>query len=211
MDNFEDDNNPYSDEDNDYYSDEDSNKYDDNDNNDNYDVNNQNNQINQINLINQNNIINQNNQNNQINNQNIFGGHNYNKNGCTECLYCGKFFGNEYIIDGTCAHCWGFCFCGNFDLEKFTYNGDQQFNVVKNYLSKTNNFHPKSCNSMDCIYYKINKFNMDKKLNRELGEYLGIMEPLVIKKEENKVVGTNISFNKKRNVKINFKLSSISI
>ena len=45
---------------------------------------------------------------------------------------------------------------------------------------------------MDCIYFKINKFNTDKKLNRELGEFLGIMEPLPVKKEENKV-GANVA------------------
>ena len=139
-----------------------------------------------------------------------FMGSNVPKPNHSECGFCGKYFIKDMLVELSCPHCWGFCFCGNFDLEKFTFNGPQEFGLVKNYLKKTYNFHPKSCNSMDCIYFKINKFNTDKKLNRELGEFLGIMEPLPVKKDENKV-GANVTLNKKRNVKINFKLSSISI
>lgn len=143
----------------------------------------------------------------------IFTGYNFNKNGCSECIYCGKYFSNDYKIDGTCSHCWGFCFSSNFDLEKCTFNGPQTLESVKNYLKKTLLHHPKTCSSVDCIYWKINKFNNDKKLNRELGEFLGIMEPLPENKNENINNKSNgYSFiNKKRNVKINFKLSSVSI
>ncbi len=198
MDNFDNDNNFDEDEDDDYYDEDEDEEEEEPEP---QPIGNQPNNQNNMN----------NNQNNQQNVQNVFGGYNFNKNGCAECLYCGKYFGNEYIIDGTCGHCWGFCFCSNFDLEKFTYNGPQPFETIKNYLKLTHNFHPKSCNSMDCIYFKINKFNTDKKLSRELGEYLGIMEPLVIKKEDNSKTNGITTYTKKRNVKINFKLSSISI
>ena len=163
-----------------------------------------------INIIPINNIINQINQNQiNLNNQNNnFDGYVNYRQGCLECLYCGKYVNREYILDETCAHCWGFCFSSQLDLENFNYTGPQSTDVIKNFLKKTYSTHPKSCNSIDCIYFKINKFDKEKKLNRELGEFIGIMEPL--KKEEEKQKCYTFK-NKKRNVKINFKLSNITI
>ena len=95
-------------------------------------------------------------------------------------------------------------------LDRINDTESEEFhkNLVSDFLKKTYSTHPKSCNSVDCIYFKINKFNKEKKLNRELGEFIGIMEPL--KKEEEKHKCYSFK-NKKRNVKINFKLSNITI
>jgi hypothetical protein len=162
-----------------------------------------NNIINNIQIVN---IINNINNLNNVNNN--FDGYPIYKQGCIECLYCGKYVSEQYLLVDTCAHCWGFCFSGQFDLENFNYTGDHPKDKIVDFLKLTYKSHPKTCNSMDCVYSKIDKLVKEKKLNRELGELLGLIEP--IKKEEVKQKCYTFT-NKKRNLKINFKLSNISI
>ena len=145
---------------------------------------------------------------NNINNvNNNFDGYPNYKQGCIECLYCGKYVSEQYLLDDTCAHCWGFCFSGQFDLENFNYTGTHTKIRIVEFLSLTYKSHPKTCNSTDCLYSKIDKLVKEKKLNRELGELLGLIEP--VKKEVKQKCYTFT--NKKRNLRINFKLSNISI
>ena len=53
-----------------------------------------------------------------------------------ECLNCGKYMNQNYIIDGTCAHCWGFCFSSQLDIENFNYTGTQSKDMIKDFLKK---------------------------------------------------------------------------
>ena len=158
---------------------------------------------------------NQNDNNKNYNNKNIknktnheelkkFSGSNYQLGGYSECVFCAQYFPSDMKIGDSCGHCWAFCFNAQLDLKNFTYDGPHTLDEVKKFLTKTFLLHPKNCNNKECIYNKINQYHKDKTLNNEIALILG----LEIKNEEKKL--SNIK-NKKRNVNINFKLSSISI
>ncbi len=178
-------------------------------------INNQQNQdmLNNQNNLNQNNInqenINQNNQYNQKKNNmeefKKFVGISYPKNGHTECSFCGLYFLNEMKIGDSCGHCWAFCFNTQLNLQTFKYDGPHTTDEVKNYLKKTFSLHPKNCANSECIYHKINQFHKEKKLDNELATILG----LEIKSSDEKKKSSIVT--KKRDLNINFKLSSISI
>lgn len=130
-----------------------------------------------------------------------------NSNGThNECVFCGKYFTKDMILEGACPHCWAFCFSNQLDLEKFTYKGSKSNDNVKNFLKITWLGHPISCNNNDCVYYKIYKLFKENKLNNEIAKLLGLIE--VIKEE--KIKSYNLQ-NKNRDVSINYKLSSITI
>jgi hypothetical protein len=133
-----------------------------------------------------------------------FIGSNYQFGGYSECVFCAKYFPSDMKIGDCCGHCWAFCFNAQLDLKNFTYDGPHTVDEVKKFLNKTFSLHPKDCNNKECIYNKINQYHKDKTLNNEIALILG----LEIKNEEQKL--SNIK-NKRRNVNINFKLSSISI
>ncbi len=135
-----------------------------------------------------------------------FMGQNFPKNGFKECAYCSKYFSQDFCIESSCPHCWGFCFSNLFDPINFTYNGESSIDNVKNYLKNTYSGHPKSCNNPDCVYNKINKCYKDKKLNNELAYLLGFIEEE--KKNEDKPKQLSIS-NKTRDLNINFNTSVI--
>ena len=169
----------------------------------------QNNQLNQDNFDNQDNYKKskkKNQENNVINQEEFkkFVGSNYQKGGYSECVFCAQYFPSDMKIGDCCGHCWAFCFNAQLDIKNFTYDGPHTMDEVKKFLNKTFNLHPKSCNNKECIYNKISQYHKDKTLNNELANMLG----LEIKKEEKKL--SNI-INKRRDVNINFKLSSISI
>lgn len=163
---------------------------------------------------------NQNNQNNQYyadvqtnkKNQQVFNqenfkkfiGFNYQKLGYSECGFCSLYFPAEMKIGDSCGHCWAFCFNSNINLKNLTYDGPHTLEEVKNFLAKTFILHPKSCTNKECIYNQINQHHKDKTLNNELSLILGFE----IKNDEKKML--NITC-KKRDVNIDFKLSSISI
>ncbi len=169
----------------------------------------------QINNENENNnqIINQlnNQKNNPSNNKNTdelfkkFVGQNFPKNNYLECAYCAKYFSKDFLLDGCCAHCWGFCFSSNFDPVTFKYTGNHSNDELKKFLKNTFDGHPKSCNNSDCIYYNIQKCNKEKKINKELGVLLGLIED---KPVEDKPKTNNI-YTKKRDLNINFSTSVI--
>ncbi len=130
------------------------------------------------------------------------------KNGYTECMLCSKYFPKEYKFNETCAHCWAFCFCDQFNVEKLIWKGDGSLDKVKDFIKNTWKVHPKSCTINDCIYNKITKLRQEGKLDKDFSKYIGmeIENPIT---NSNKLKFTNIS--NKRDVNINFKLSSISI
>ncbi len=162
------------------------------------------NNINQNNISLSNNVQNKNTQNFNQEEFKKFVGSNYAKAGYTECVFCSLYFPAEMKIGDSCGHCWAFCFGSHFNVKNLSYDGPHTLDQVKNYLKKTFNLHPKSCTNKDCIYNNITQHYKDKTLNNELALMLGFET----KNEEKKV--SNI-VNKKRDININFKLSSISI
>lgn len=149
---------------------------------------------------------------NYINLKKNFDGFIINKldNSLKMCISCNKYHTDEMHISNNfayCGHCWLWLNENLVDLENNIYQGqgeDEIWDDIKIFIKDTIKLHDdKTCKIQNCIYTRIKELQKNNKLNKELEEYFGYIK----KKEINKI----IKINKKEEIKINFKMSVISI
>jgi hypothetical protein len=159
---------------------------------------------------------NQNNQNQEQNNKiKEFNGVIGNKPGWTNCVYCDKSHPPSMHLPGMlyCIHCWAWFNSTQLDLEKGTYSGLNTISDVKKYLKDTFKLHdPIKCTTSDCIYNKIINFEKNKKLHNDFCVELGFIVVKEVKQKiSNESNSSGFKINLKSNLRINYKLSHITI
>lgn len=152
-----------------------------------------------------------------------FEGSNNFKNNWIQCELCDVYHPKTmHLIDVTyCGHCWGWVNSPQLDLVQGIYNGPNTIDEIKNFLKYTYPLHPSTCVNQECIYNKIKHFVETKTLHYDfyVGLGLGLGLGFVVEKKKNNLIinnadNSNTVYNikkKKKNIKINYKSSSIII
>ena len=148
------------------------------------------------------------------------------KVGWIKCLYCDRYHPHSMHLTGMeyCGHCWAWLNVNQLDLEKGIYTGHNPISEIKKYIGETFKLHDqKKCTMNECVYKKIIDFKNNKKLHIDFCVELGFTkkpEPLNVVDSSiltpistltNLTNSTNNKINKKTNIKINYKLSHITI
>jgi hypothetical protein len=142
------------------------------------------------------------------------------KPGWIKCLYCNIYHPLIMHLPGItyCGHCWGWLNSNQLDLEKNIYMGNNSITDVKKFLKETFKIHDnKKCISKECIYNKIIDLNKINKLHNEFCVELGFIKKndkidnIISNNQEIPLIISDYKINQKSNLKINFKLSNISI
>ena len=128
------------------------------------------------------------------------------------CIYCNKHHPiSMHLPELTyCGHCWAWLNTDQLNLIDGKYTGTNTIDQVKNFLKVTYPLHATTCKLPECIYNKITLFAEKKKLHNDLCIELGFVKEVKEVKEKDIIQEYNIKKNKK-NIKINYKLSSITI
>ena len=190
--------------------------------NDNDNINNNNNNVANNNVAN-NNVVNNDvlikiKQKNNPDNQNElsekkkeFDGSTSPKNGWIFCVYCGKNHPPIMHLPDIsyCGHCWGWLNSDQLKLSEGIYNGPNTIHEIKQFLKLTYPLHPTTCKNNECIYNMIKKQAELNTLHIDFSVLLGFVSLNPKKNDDDKKKSDCVI--KKKNPKINYKLSSISI
>ena len=138
-----------------------------------------------------------------------FNGYNTNNNNLVECIYCYKFYPKIMMLPNHnyCGHYWGWLNADQLNLKEGIYNGNNSKNEIFNFIKLTYPLHSLNCKNEECIYNKITSYKESKNLNKELYTLLEFEKKILNKDNINKNLYKKI----KKNIKINYKLSKISI
>lgn len=138
-----------------------------------------------------------------------FAGLDHYSNNYIECILCSNYYINKLTISHYCAHCWSFCFGHTIDLDECS-SSDKFFTPkeISTLLKNTYKIHPNSCMNVDCIYNKIKKMENENKLSNRLKKILDLDKNEFT---QNSKISNSFTIIKKRDINIDFNLSSINI
>jgi hypothetical protein len=135
------------------------------------------------------------------------------KNGWIKCMYCDRYHPNSMHLPNIsyCGHCWGWLNSHQLNLTNGTYNGENSITEIKNFLKQTFKLHdPTKCTSPECIYNRIITLEKSKQLHYDFCVELGFIKKEEPKKNLNEPKQSKLN-KSKSNIRINYKLSSITI